>query len=488
MEQKPGPGARTGKRMIGLPGMRGVKLVTAAAAAVLLMAHMGPTPALADTIEAALVRAYQNNPQLNAQRAQVRSTDENVPQALSGYRPRVALTASAGYQYLDTNLTSGGTPTQLVRTETHGANAPRSAGLTVSQTLFNGGQTANRTRAAESQVSGSREGLRVLEQSVLLAAATIYMDYLRDAAIVEVQRSNVRVLEQTLKQTRDRFNVGEVTRTDVAQSEAQLAAGKTQLLAAEATLTTTRANFRRIIGNEPQALAPGSPVDRFLPATLPAAVDLSLIENPSVTAAMFGIDVNYLQVKVNEGALLPTVTLQASVQQSYEQQLTIFRTFNAAAIAQVSVPLYQGGAEYSLIRQSKETLAQQRLVLEQTRDQTRANTVTAWGQLVAGKAQVASAQAQVSASEIALNGVREEAKAGQRTTLDVLNAQQALVNARVALVTAQHDRVVASYAVLSAVGRLAPQVLNLATTIYDPSVHYQQVRDSWFGVRTPDGR
>jgi outer membrane protein len=468
--------------------MRGVKLVTAAAAAVLLMAHMGPTPALADTIEAALVRAYQNNPQLNAQRAQVRSTDENVPQALSGYRPRVALTASAGYQYQDTNTTSGGTPTQIVRTEIHGTNAPRAAGLTVSQTLFNGGQTANRTRAAESQVSGSREGLRVLEQSVLLAAATIYMDYLRDAAIVEVQRSNVRVLEQTLKQTRDRFNVGEVTRTDVAQSEAQLAAGRTQLLAAEATLTTTRANFRRIIGNEPQALAPGSPVDRYLPGTLPAAVDLSLIENPSVTAAMFGIDVNYLQVKVNEGALLPTVSLQASVQQSYEQQLTIFRTFNAAALAQVSVPLYQGGAEYSLIRQSKETLAQQRLVLEQTRDQTRANTVTAWGQLVAGKAQVASAQAQVSASEIALNGVREEAKAGQRTTLDVLNAQQALVNARVALVTAQHDRVVASYAVLSAVGRLAPQVLNLATTIYDPSVHYHQVRDSWFGVRTPDGR
>ena len=245
--------------------MRGVKVVTGAAAAVLLVAHVGLTPALADTIEAALVRAYQNNPQLNAQRATVRSTDENVPQALSGYRPRVALTASAGYQYTDTNTTAGGSPTAIVRTEIHGTNAPRSAGLTVSQTLFNGQQTANRTRAAESQVSGAREALRVLEQSVLLAAATIYMDYLRDAAIVEVQRSNVRVLEQTLKQTRDRFNVGEVTRTDVAQSEAQLAAGKTQLLTAEANLTTTRANFRRIIGNEPQNLAPGSPVDRFLP-------------------------------------------------------------------------------------------------------------------------------------------------------------------------------------------------------------------------------
>jgi len=445
-------------------------------------------PALADTIEAALVRAYQNNPQLNAQRAQVRSTDENVPQALSGYRPKVALTASAGYQYTDVNSTQGGSPTAIVRTEIHGANPPRSAGLSVTQTLYNGQQTANRTRAAESQVSGAREALRVLEQSVLLSAATIYMDYLRDAAIVEVQKSNVRVLEQTLKQTRDRFNVGEVTRTDVAQSEAQLAAGQTQLLTAEANLTTTRANFRRIIGNDPQNLAPGSPVDRYLPPALPAAVDLSLIENPNVTAAMYGIDVNFLQVKIAEGALLPTVSLQASVQQSYEQTMTTYRSFGASAIAQLSVPVYQGGAEYSLIRQSKETLAQQRLNLETTRDQTRANTVTAWGQLVAGKAQVASAQAQVTASEIALNGVREEAKAGQRTTLDVLNAQQTLVNARVALVTAQHDRVVASYSVLNTIGRLSPQVLNLATSTYDPSVHYQQVRDSWFGVRTPDGR
>ena len=468
--------------------MRGVKVVSGAAVSVLLLACMGPMPALADTIEAALVRAYQNNPQLNAQRAQVRFTDENVPQALSGYRPRVAITASAGYQYTDTNSTSGGTATQLVRTELHGANPPRSVGATISQTLFNGQQTANRTRAAESQVSGAREGLRVLEQSVLLSAATIYMDYLRDSAIVEVQRSNVRVLEQTLKQTRDRFNVGEVTRTDVAQSEAQLAAGKTQLLTAEANLTTTRSNFRRIIGNEPEALAPGSPVDRFLPVSLPSAVELGLIENPNVTAAMFGIDVSYLQVKVNEGALLPIVTLQASVQQSYEQSLTLYRSFGASATAQLNVPVYQGGAEYSLIRQSKETLAQQRLALEQVRDQTRANVVTAWGQLVAGKAQVASAQAQVTASEIALNGVREEAKAGQRTTLDVLNAQQALVNARVALVTAQHDRVVASYSVLSTVGRLSPQVLKLPTTTYDPSVHYHQVRDSWIGVRTPDGR
>ena len=463
--------------------MHGVKLFTGAAVSVLLLALAGPTPALADTIEAALVRAYQNNPQLNAQRAQVRSTDENVPQALSGYRPKVNLSLSSGYQYQDIQHTQKGLPIH-----SDPPLQPNAASLTINQTLYNGNQTANRTRAAESQVSGSREALRVLEQTVLLQAATTYMDYLRDSATLEVQRSNVRVLEQTLKQTRDRFNVGEVTRTDVAQSEAQLAAGKTQALTAESNLTTTRANFRRIIGNEPANLAPGSPVDRFLPGTIASAVNLGLVENPNVTAAMFGIDVNYLQVKINEGALLPTVTVQAGITQSYQQTLTVFRTTTGSAIATASVPIFQGGAEYALIRQSKENLAQQRLNLETTRDQTRANIVQAWGQLEAGKAQVQSAQAQVTASEIALNGVREEAKAGQRTTLDVLNAQQALVNARVALVTAQHDRVVASYSVLNAVGRLAPQVLGLNTTVYDPSVHYQQVRDSWAGVRIPDGR
>ncbi|TFV50254.1 TolC family outer membrane protein [Bradyrhizobium niftali] len=461
--------------------MHGVKLFTGAAVSVLVLALAGPTPALADTIEAALVRAYQNNPQLNAQRAQVRSTDENVPQALSGYRPKVALTASGGYQYQDQQSALGSNPF-------FGATAPRAVGVTVNQTLYNGNITANRTRAAESQVSGSREALRSLDQTVLLQGATTYMDYLRDAATLEVQRSNVRVLEQTLKQTRDRFNVGEVTRTDVAQSEAQLAAGRTQALTAEANLTTTRANFRRIIGNEPTNLAPGSPVDRFLPATLAAAVELGLVEHPNVTAAMFGIDVNFLQVKVAEGALLPTVTVQVAAQQANEQSLIQYRATSASAIASANWQLYDGGNSYALIRQSKENLAQQRLNLETTRDQTRANVVQFWGTLQAGKAQVQSAQAQVTASEIALNGVREEAKAGQRTTLDVLNAQQALVNARVALVTAQHDRVVASYNVLAAIGRLSPQVLGLATTVYDPTVHYHQVRDSWAGVRTPDGR
>ena len=463
--------------------MRGGKAPGGSVGVVIFLMQMAATPVLADTIEAALLRAYRNNPQLNAQRASVRSIDENVPQALAGYRPKVAVTASSGIQYTDTGFFPGGK-----RQHSSGPQLPRAFDATATETLFNGDQTANKTRAAESQVLGAREGLRLLEQSVLLAAATIYMDYLRDAAIVEVQRSNTRVLEETLRYTRDRYKVGIVTPTDVAQAEAQLAAARSQQLTAESNLTTTRANFRRIISNEAAQLEPASPVDRFLPVTLRAATELSLAENPNVTAAKFGIDVNYLQVKVNEGALFPTVTLQATVLKNSQESLSATAQFGASAIAQITVPVYQGGAEYSLIRQSKETLAQQRLTLEQVRDQARADLVTAWGQLVAGKSQIASTQSQVSASEIALLGVRSEAGVGQRTVLDVLNAQQALVTARVALVTAQHDRVVASYSVLDSVGRLSPQVLNLAGATYDPSVHYHQVRDNWFGVRPPDGR
>jgi outer membrane protein len=323
---------------------------------------------------------------------------------------------------------------------------------------------------------------------VLLAAATIYMDYLRDAAILEVQRSNTKVLELTLKQTRDRYRAGLVTPTDVAQSEAQLAAAQSQELAAVSTLTTTRANFRRIIGNEPVNLAAASPVDRYLPATVGGAIELARRENPNVTSAMYGVDVSFLTVKINEGALFPTVSLQAAVAKVWDPTITTINQFTAAAAAQINVPVYQGGAEYSLIRQSKETLEQQRLTMEQVRDQARADLVTAWGQLVAGKAQVTAAQSLVAASEIAYLGTTKEAQVGQRTVIDILNAQQALVNARVSLVTAQHDRVVASYAVLSAIGRLSPQVLHLSTQTYDPSVHYQQVRDNWGGVRTPDGR
>jgi outer membrane protein len=445
----------------------------------------------AGTLPGALVLAYQNNPQLNAQRAATRSVDENVPTALSGYKPKVSGTASLTEQYLDTLTKLSGPVGPPLYTQTKGSNAVSNVGLTTTQTLYNGLQTGNRTRQAEGQVFSAREILRSTEQSVLLNAVTAYMNLLRDAAILEVQRSNVNVLEVTLRQTRDRFTAGEVTRTDVAQAESSLAAGRSQLAIAESNYVTSRAQYKQVIGVDPPArLAPGAPVDRLFPRTLTGSKARGRSQHPSITSAMYNIDVAMFQVKIAEGALYPTVSAVGNVQKQYGStaSLAVVEQLSASLGAQVSVPLYQGGAEYSAIRQSKETLAQRRLDLDTARDQVESLIVQSWGQLEAAKAQVNATQAQVTAAEVALNGVREEARVGQRTTLDVLNAQLALVNARVALVTAQRDRVVASYTVLSAVGSLSPQVLGLGTEVYDPMTHYQQVRDAWVGVRIPDGR
>jgi len=439
--------------------------------------------AAADTLEWALVQAYQNNPSLNAQRAALRATDENVPQALSGYRPKVSATATAGPNYeTATQAFPGSTPT------TTESFLQRTVGVTATQTLFNGFQTANRTRQAESQVEGARETLRVTEQQVLLDAATAYMNLLRDQAILDLNRRNVEVLTEQLKQTRDRFNVGEVTRTDVAQAESRLAAGRSALLGAQSNYVTSQANYRRVIGVDPGRLAPGTPVDRLSPNVLPKAIAQGQAQSPSVLAAMYGVDVAALAVKVSEGVLYPNLTLTASALQGWAPAFETVKETAAAVVGTLTVPIYQGGAEYSAIRQSKETLGQQRLNLDINRDQARATVVQSWGQLDAAKAQIEATTAQVNAAEIALNGVREEARVGQRTTLDVLNAQQELVNARVALVTAQHDRVVASYTLLAAVGGLSMPRLGLDVLIYDPQVHYQQVRDAWIGLRNPDGR
>ena len=463
----------------------------AAAISVLVSGCIG---ASADTIEWALVQAYQNNPSLNAQRASLRSTDENVPQALSGYRPKIVATATGGYNYSSTlSRTITQPPTAPVPNTPVYSNlgddfASRGVGVTASQTIYNGNQTGNKTRQAESQVMAARETLRVTEQQVLLDAATAYMDLLRDAATLDLQRSNVEVLTEQLKQTRDRFNVGEVTRTDVAQAESRLAAGRSQLLAAQSQYVTSQAQYRRIIGVDPGHLAPGTPVDRMSPPTLPGAIALGQQQSPSVLAAMYGVDIAELQVKVNEGNLYPNLGVQASIQKAWDPAAVTLKQTQASIIGTLTVPLYQGGAEYSSIRQAKETVGQQRLTLDVNRDQARESVVQYWGALDAAKAQIEATTAQVNAAEIALNGVREEARVGQRTTLDVLNAQQELVNARVALVQAQHDRVVASYSLLAAVGGLSMQHLGLDVTIYDPQVHYQQIRDAWVGVRIPDGR
>src|SRR5208337_4529463 len=240
------------------------------------------------TLEGALALAYQTNPQLNAQRAATRATDENVPTALAGNRPKVTGTTSLTEQYLDTVVKSTAASGAPIYSQIKGATAQPLFGVTATQTLFNGFQNGNRTRQAEGQVFAARETLRTIEESVLLSAATAYMNLLRDAAVLDLQRSNVNVLEVTLRQTRDRFTAGEVTRTDVAQAEASLAGGRAQLAQAESNYITSRANYRQVIGVEPPArLAPAGTVDRFFPRTVDGAVARSRSENPNITTAMY---------------------------------------------------------------------------------------------------------------------------------------------------------------------------------------------------------
>jgi outer membrane protein len=444
-------------------------------------------PAAADTLEWALVQAYQNNPSLNAQRAALRATDENVPQALSGYRPKLSVTALAGYNnFSETSVLV--LPTGPVNTQFGQAFLSNSIGATGTYTLFNGLQTANRVRQAEHQVEGARETLRVTVQQVLLDAATAYMNLLRDQAIVDLDRRYVEVLVDQLRITRDRFTTGEVSGTDVAQAQTRLQIAKFTLLGAEGDYMAARANYRRVIGVDPGRLAPGTPVDRLSPGSLAKAIAEGEAQNPSVRAATYGVDVAELAVKISEGAFYPNLTLTASALQGTNPAFEVLKETTATVVGQLTIPIYQGGAEYSAIRQSKEALGQQRLALDVNRDQARATVVQSWAQRDAARRQIEVAKAAVNSAEVALNGVREEARVGQRTTIDVLNAEQELVYARTALINAQHDRVIASYALLAAVGRLSMQRLALDVAIYDPMVHYQQVRDAWIGIRTPDGR
>jgi outer membrane protein len=432
------------------------------------------------TLEGALARAYQAHPSLNAFRASVRATDEGLPQALSGYRPRVTASADIGAQYTDTDL-----PT---RVGNMGPNYPRGAGVRVDQTVWNGHRTFNRVRSAESGIFAARESLRATEQTILFEAAQAYMNVLRDTAIHNLRINNVEVLDEQLRQVKDRFTVGEVTRTDVAQAEARLAGARSQVSVAQALLKSSLARYRQSVGGEPKKLAPGRSVERFLPKKLESALGSGLSEHPSLNASLHQLDLAEYNVKLAEGELYPTVSLTGSLNQRYDVQGLGDRRSSASVVGSVSVPLYEGGEVTSRVRAAKETVAQRRLEVDVSRDAIRAGIVAAWGQLEASKAQILAAQAQVQASEIALNGVREEAKVGQRTTLDVLNAQQELLDARVTLISAQRDRVVASYQVMQAVGQLSASRLGLKVSTYQPKEHFEQVKDKAWGTQIPDGR
>jgi outer membrane protein len=440
---------------------------------------LAPSGVLAETLESALARAYGNNPELNAQRANVRSNDENVARAKSGYRPRINASADISRTFTESSSALGNRVT---------VGTPRGVGIEINQSIFNGFRTENSVRQAESSVLGSRETLSNTEQGTLLDAATAYMNVLRDTAILDLQRNNVEVIDEQLRQTRDRFNVGEVTRTDVAQAEARLAAAQSEVSSAEATLRSSIAQYRQVVGVEPRQLAPGRPLDRLTPRNVATALKIALAEHPAIKAAQHAVDVAELQVKIEQGALAPQLGVSGSLAQRYDTSGGVDRAFSATVGATLNVPIYDGGEAYAATRQAKETAGQRRLEADSTRDQVRAAVTSSFGQLEAARAQIVAAQAQIDAAETALSGVREEARVGQRTTLDVLNSQQELLNARVNLITSQRDRVVASYNLVNAMGRLNSRALGLAVNHYSPKIHYDQVKDQWIGLTTPDGR
>ncbi len=445
----------------------------------LLLMNMA-APAGAETMSGALARAYQGNPNLNQQRASLRATDENLPRASAGWLPTAAATAQGGYNYLDGDLGNG-----HIRKTT----GPATLGFTVNQNLFNGNRTMNSVRQAESNILGAREVTRNTEQSTLLDGSTAYMNVLRDTAILDLRKNNIIVLEEQLRQTRDRFQVGEVTRTDVAQAEASLASARSDYFTAQANLQNSVATYRQVIGVEPARLEAARPIEQLLPRAMPTAIEVAFSEHPAIQAALHNVDAAELQVKLVEGELYPTVGVTGNVQQNFSANgFPSEHYFNASVLGQITVPIYAGGEVFARARQSKELLAQARLQADQQRDAVRAIVVSSWGQLDTAKAVILSSQAAVRAAEIALNGIREEARVGQRTTFDVLTAQQTLLNARVSLVTAQRDRVVASYTVMAAIGKLTAANLNLTVIAYDPTIHFNQVKDKWIGLRTPDGR
>lgn len=441
-----------------------------------------PSAAWAEALPEALAKAYQTNPQLNAERARQRATDENVPQALAGYRPQIVASLSAGLQSVRNLL-----PDNTIQT----ANLkPWIIGVTVTQTLFNGFRTANNVRAAELQVQSGREALRNVGQGVLLDAVTAYTNVLANQSLVEAQRSNVAFLRETLSVTQRRLNAGDVTPTDSAQAEARLNRGLADLNAAEVALAVSQAIYAQVIGNAPSQLRAAEVVDRYLPKSREDALTMAIRQHPAVMAAGFDVDVASTNIRVAEGALLPSASIQGSASRSRNNDPTLgtLAEDQASIVANVTAPIYDGGQAASQTRQAKEITAQSRLVLDQVRNQARTAATSAWVANEGAKIAVSASESEVKAATVALQGVQREAAGGQRTTVDVLNSQADLIQAKARLIGALRDRVIASYTLLSAVGHLDVKTLSLNTPDYLPEVHYQQVRDAWHGLRTPSGQ
>ncbi len=463
--------------------LTGVEIVsifhrTAAAAALSTALSLLPYAVSAETIYGAMEKAYQNNPDLNAVRAGLRATDEGVPIAKAGYRPRIAATATGTLTRLDQEFI----PRPL---DFHDG----SAGITITQQVFDGFQTLNNVRAAEATVFSSRETLKANEISILLAAAQSYANIARDQRIVSIRKQNLAFLKEQLNAAEARLDVGEGTRTDVSQAQAELANAQALLVNAVAQLKESEAVYVQIVGDAPKGIKQPSPASKALPKSLDQAVATGLREHPSIAAAQYNVDAAGYRVKSAEGTMLPGVVVQGALTRSTGNEPgSNLDSTTASVTARLEIPLYQGGAEYGQIRQAKERLGQQRILVDSARADVQQTIVSAHAQLEAALANISANRSQVNAANMALDGVIEERKVGQRTTLDVLDAQQSVLAAEESLVSSQRNAVVASYSLLAAMGRLTIKSQGLQVAEYRAEEHYEAVKDKWFGLRTVDGR
>jgi TolC family type I secretion outer membrane protein len=418
----------------------------------------------------ALATAYATNPTLEAARAQLRATDEGVPQVLSEWRPTILGTAQGGHEWDQQNK-----PIELDLEKN-----PRSFGVTVRQPIFDGFGTVAGTSLAENQVQAGRAQLTDTEQTVLLNAVTAYMNVVRDAAVLELNRNNEKVLQRQLEATQARFDVGELTRTDVAQAEASLQGAIAARIQAEGQLTASQAIYRQVIGDDP--------IDVKMPAekpVLPSSRDESVALSrgvPDVRSAEFQERAAKDDIDVQFSDMLPTVAIEGSWQRAQDLGQLESEEDVGSIIGQVTIPLYQAGAPDSRVRQSKQRYMQSRRLTDEALRAAEQEAVNSWTLLQTTIAQTRSFEEQVRANEIAFEGVRQEQEVGARTILDVLDAQQALLVSQVNLVSTQTDQVVAEYRLLAAGGALTAQNLALNVEYYDPARHYDKVRNKFIGT------
>jgi outer membrane protein len=433
----------------------------------------------AETLADTLLAAYETNPRLEAARATLRATDEEVPRAISGYRPSITSSADTGFQKTVTTP-SGGAPQSAVD------QMPRGYTVGLVQPLFRGFRTLNAVNAAEATVRAGREILRTTEQAVLLDAVTAYGDVVRDGALVRMREGYLALLTRDATETQDRFRIGELAMTDVAQTQARRAGAVAALDRARADLRTSRATFERLVGHPPHNLSPAQATN-LVPKSLHEGLAIALRENPNVVGALYNEQAARFAVEQIKGELLPTVQLEANYTKRFDTT-TPFNGMNVNALetsavtGRVTVPFYSGGEVEARVRQAKHNHVQRIQQIEQARTEVQAQVVAAWSQLLAAKAAVHSDQVAVAANHVAVTGVRTEEHVGQRKLLDVLNAEQELLAAAVNLVTDQRNLMVASYTVLSVIGRLNAQEVTTAPLVYDPEEHYQDVRGKWFDI------